>query len=363
MKNLTIICLLLLSITLFSQKVRKDIIIPDIMGYKLLKCDFHIHTVFSDGYVWPKYRIEEAWLDGLDVIAITDHLEYKPFNKYIDTSSYDNSYLIAAPDTFYYGLKLIKGCEITKKFPPGHFNALFTTNNNIIFNSDWEISIQEARKQGAYITWNHPNWYTKKFEWPIEIQTALSNKLIDGIEIFNGKSFYKEVLDSCQKNNIAMFANTDIHSTTAISYENYHSRPMTLVFAKNNSIDEIKKALLDKHTLAFFADTLAGNEQFMKAIFDSSITYNPNVTFIKNTAYIRISNKSDIPYYLTNDSQDTSITMKKNINIPAHSTTIERVYIKNADTKEKYFAVKYKVENCLITSDKRLEIYFNLQKN
>jgi hypothetical protein len=44
--------------------------IPDVKGYKTLKCDFHQHTVFSDGQVWPGVRVQEAWREGLDVIAI-----------------------------------------------------------------------------------------------------------------------------------------------------------------------------------------------------------------------------------------------------------------------------------------------------
>ena len=48
--------------------VRQEVVIPDVAGYKVLKCDFHIHTVFSDGDVWPTYRVTEAWKDGLDVI-------------------------------------------------------------------------------------------------------------------------------------------------------------------------------------------------------------------------------------------------------------------------------------------------------
>jgi hypothetical protein len=51
---------------------------PDILGYKTLKCDFHLHTVFSDGQVWPTTRVDEAVREGLDAIAITDHIEYQP---------------------------------------------------------------------------------------------------------------------------------------------------------------------------------------------------------------------------------------------------------------------------------------------
>ena len=67
----------------FAQN-RREINVPDILGYKTLKCDFHVHTVFSDGDVWPTVRIQEAWMDGLDVIAITDHIEYRPHSQDID---------------------------------------------------------------------------------------------------------------------------------------------------------------------------------------------------------------------------------------------------------------------------------------
>lgn len=31
--------------------------IPDVDGYKSLKCDFHVHTIFSDGEVIPENRM------------------------------------------------------------------------------------------------------------------------------------------------------------------------------------------------------------------------------------------------------------------------------------------------------------------
>ena len=56
-----------------GKNPRKMILVPEIDGYLTLKGDFHMHTVFSDGSVWPDTRVEEAWSDGLDAIAITDH--------------------------------------------------------------------------------------------------------------------------------------------------------------------------------------------------------------------------------------------------------------------------------------------------
>lgn len=63
---------------------REIINIPDVNGYKVLKCDFHMHTVFSDGLVWPSIRAQEAWEEGLDAMALTEHIEYHPHKDYVE---------------------------------------------------------------------------------------------------------------------------------------------------------------------------------------------------------------------------------------------------------------------------------------
>ena len=35
-------------------ETRVPLPVPDIPGYRTLKADLHLHTVFSDGNVWPK---------------------------------------------------------------------------------------------------------------------------------------------------------------------------------------------------------------------------------------------------------------------------------------------------------------------
>ncbi len=65
---------------------RKIINIPEVDGYQVLKCDFHTHTVFSDGYVWPTIRAQEAWEEGLDAIALTEHVEYHPYKNYVEVN-------------------------------------------------------------------------------------------------------------------------------------------------------------------------------------------------------------------------------------------------------------------------------------
>lgn len=84
----------------------RDITIPDTGGFKVLKGDFHIHTLFSDGDVMPADRVREAVQNGLDVIAITDHIEVRPFFSTVGRwklndeqgLNYNLSYEIAKPE-------------------------------------------------------------------------------------------------------------------------------------------------------------------------------------------------------------------------------------------------------------------------
>ena len=50
-------------------------------GQSIVSADLHIHTTFSDGSVWPNIRVEETLKEGLNLISITDHLEYQPHRK------------------------------------------------------------------------------------------------------------------------------------------------------------------------------------------------------------------------------------------------------------------------------------------
>lgn len=56
----------------------REIVFPDTGDRLTLVVDLHTHSVFSDGHVWPKIRVEEALRDGLDALAITEHLEWQP---------------------------------------------------------------------------------------------------------------------------------------------------------------------------------------------------------------------------------------------------------------------------------------------
>ena len=171
-KIISLFLAICLALPLFSQGKGK-IDIPNLKGYVTLKCDFHIHTVFSDGNVWPTVRIDEAYREGLDVISITDHIEYRP-HKDDMVNSHNRSYIIAQEAAKTRGIILIKGSEITRDMPPGHHNAIFLTNSDELDKPAYMDAFRAAKAQNAFIFWNHPGWLSQQPDttlwWPEHTQ-------------------------------------------------------------------------------------------------------------------------------------------------------------------------------------------------
>lgn len=176
-------------------KVRRDIQLPQIDEFHLLKCDFHIHTVFSDGIVWPSLRVSEAWEEGLDVIALSDHVEGQPAREGIMKGDLDLAFKNAEEEALRRGIILIKGAEISRSMPPGHLNALFLNDVDALQKLDVTDALREARRQGAYIFWNHPGWNVKEVKWHDLHEQLWKENLIHGIEVFNEFEWYPKALE------------------------------------------------------------------------------------------------------------------------------------------------------------------------
>lgn len=261
-----------------KDAARKEIRIPNIPGYQTLKCDFHIHTIFSDGDVWPTVRVKEAWTEGLDAIAITDHIEKQPSKKYVG-GDHNASFEVAQAEAREKNILLIRAGEVTRSMPPGHLNALFLEDVNPLDTPAPIDALIAARKQGAFIIWNHPGWKAQQPDtclWMQMHQELFEKGLINGIEVFNEKEYYPIVLDWCLNRNLAVISNSDIHEVAGYYYdlEKGH-RPMTLVFAKERSLKSLQEALFKNLTLAYFDNKLAGKKELLEALFKASISAEP----------------------------------------------------------------------------------------
>ncbi len=274
---------------------RNVISIPGFDNYETLKCDFHIHTVFSDGSVWPDMRVQEAWQEGLDAIAITDHIEYRP-NKDVLKGDLNESYKIAKTAADAKGFIVIQGTEITRSKPLGHLNALFIQDAMAMDVEDPLKAVDEAKRQGAFVMWNHPGWPDDKSTlYPVHEQLMKANK-IDGIEVFNYAEYYPMAFDWCDRYGKAYMANTDVHGLVSGLYGwgDKLVRPLTLVFALERSEKGIRDALFAGRTAAFFDGKLAGSPELLEKLLKACLSVRPI-----GGKRLEVINLSDIPFEMT----------------------------------------------------------------
>ena len=277
--------------------------IPDIPGYLTLQCDFHMHTVFSDGQVWPTVRVQEAWREGLDAISITDHNEYTPHEKDLPKNP-ARPYEIAAPAARDMGLLLIRGGEITKSIPTGHYNAIFVKDEAAFDKENYAEAVEAAVKQGAFVWWNHPAWRQENAEtyWHEAQSNLLAKGWIHGIEVVNGNDYCPEAHAWCIEHGLTMMGNTDMHDVSFMDYEHENGdyRTVTLVFATDRSEQGVRQALFAHRTAVLSRDTLYGVEEQLAPLLSASLELvNPELTITgKGTSFLQVRNLSDIPFHL-----------------------------------------------------------------
>ncbi|MDH5603708.1 MAG: hypothetical protein OEY51_07205, partial [Cyclobacteriaceae bacterium] len=201
---------------------KKELNFPDLPGYITLAADLHIHTVLSDGHVWPTIRVEEAVREGLDVVSITDHLEYQPHKSDIPHPDRNRGYQLASAYAKDQGVLVINGSEVSRSMPPGHFNAIYINDANKLLQDDPMKVFEEAGRQGAFIFWDHPIWPATEEDGKLllfEMHKELLKKgLIHGIEVINGTSYYQDAVALALEHNLAMLGSSDVHVLTEWDY-------------------------------------------------------------------------------------------------------------------------------------------------
>lgn len=352
-----------------QEASRKEIVLPVVNGYNVYKADLHTHTVFSDGSVLPKFRVKEAWLDGLDIMAVTEHIEYRPseatlvdyLEKYTGKKHKEarNIRLTSKPadehgimvdlnygvgearkEAVKWGITIIPGSEITRSGSKvGHFNALFTTDNNLIYDPDPLVAIRNAKKQGALVMHNHPGWTRKSLDYTEVEKAAYDEGLIDGVEVMNGGEFYPKIVDRVRERGLFIAANSDIHGSTGIDYgPSDCTRPMTLIFAKDLSEASLREALTEDRTLAYGFNTVCGSEQLLKDFFKASVSL--KLVREKDTygnPGLMLTNNTSIPYLLVQEGKN-----------PKHLAPFSTISIK---AEEGQRVLKFTVLNMFCSED------------
>ena len=347
-----------------DPRARTPIRIPDILEYRTLKCDFHIHTVFSDGKVWPDVRPEEAWREGLDAIAITDHIEYQPHKDDLPTN-HDRSYEIAAPHGDVLQVIVIRGSEVTRDMPPGHLNAIFLESVPPLDTPEWRDALKAAKDQGAFIFWNHPGWTGQQPDgvarWYPEHTELVEQGFLHGIEVVNEREYYPEAHRWCMEKGLTMLSNSDVHAPVNLDYlvRQGDLRPFTLVFAKERTAEAIKEALFDRRTAVYSGGMLIGEERFLRPIYERSVSVlNPSL-FLKgrSRAFLQIENRSDVHYELESTQELEDVTFTGSLVLQGGKTVLLEVRARTDDRSgTRRIRLNYVVSNLKIAPEEGMPV-------
>ena len=334
-----------------SAQTQRKIEFPDLPDYQTLISDLHQHTVFSDGSVWPDIRVKEALFDGVDVIALTEHLEYQPHQKDLPHKDRNRSYELAKEYAKNHDLIVIHGAEITRDLPPGHSNALFIQDANQMVHDDYMDAFREAKKQGAFIFWNHPNWVGQNKQGITKLspihETLIKEGLLHGVEVTNENTFADQALTIANENELTILGTSDIHELIDWLFDipGGGHRPVTLVFAKERSELGVKEALFEGRTVAWYQNSLIGQEKYLIPLIESSLVvdtayyqmYGNKETQIANVV---IFNHSDATYLLNNESDFSFYHATDVIQLnPQTSTTLSVKTIESLSSFELNFEV------------------------
>jgi len=375
----------------FSKEETKDrsIDFPDTKQYKTLVADLHTHSVFSDGHVWPTIRVEEALRDGVDVLAVTEHLEYQPHNQDIPHKNRNRSYEEARIAASNKNIIIINGSEITREMPPGHINAVFIKDANKLFNIEYpknnkdkedlkqmvsemqwggidnatkeqyilgnmwpaENAIEAANKQGAFLFWNHPDWHIQSSDGKASLnpmhQDMIKQGYLHGIEVVNGNGYSEEAFEIALDNNLTIIGTSDVHDLIDWDYKPHLGghRPVTLIFVGSKTENSIKSALKDKRTVIWFKNTLIGLKRNILPLLEASLSIE-SANYRSNTELlgITIKNISDARFVLKNMSPYTFTNNHDLVEIPSQGSKYLEV---KTDQKLSLLELDFEVLNAL----------------
>lgn len=353
----------------YSNEVKRVIEFPDIPNYKTIICDFHQHSVFSDGDVWPSIRVQEAIKDGIDAISITEHLEYQPHSNDIPHPDRNRAYYITLKEAEDQDIVVVNGAEVTRSMPPGHVNAIFLKDANRLLLDDPIDVLREAKRQGAFIFWDHPNWVVQNRNGIAKLtdmhRQLIKEGLLNGIEVVNNVTFSDEAFQIAIDNNLAIIGSSDIHGLVDWQFnisEGGH-RPVTLVFAKEKSEESIKEALFNRRTAVWFNNTLIGDSLYLIPLIQQSLSLIKTevIQSYKGDSFVLsvyIKNQSGVDYILENQSGFTLHSHADIVTIGAHDTVL--IQVKTLELLPA-FDLHFKVLNAIIAPNKHPEIVLKIK--
>lgn len=222
--------------------------------------------------------------------------------------------------------------------------------------------LRSASKQGAFTFWNHPNFASSAAPLNDFHAEAVKEGILQGIEIANGDHYYRNAHRLALKHDLVMIGVSDVHELIAWDYDHDAGeaaghRPVTLVFAEEDSLEAMREALFAKRTVVWWKNTLMGRKPELDALLAASIEVT-EMSMYREDVVMHVYNHSDARYILNNGSGEHLTAHARNIELAPHAETKIRLRMDKPDFD---IAMTFEVTNALLTPDQAATI--TLQHN
>lgn len=244
---------------------------PAVGQYLVLRGDFHMHTIHSDGSLTSRQRVEESKRLGYDVIAITDHGKIEAYRPAKMVGDQIGVLVIRGHESGMAGKEhyVVLGVDDTYT-PKDSHRWSETTGDKTVFYQD---EMRNVAAHGGIIIWAHPHvglreptiWGAKQ---GIIKAIELKNDVVGegwNTEKSHGTSWYPFAFDWAMTYDLAVLACTDAHG------RRIDNPATTLVFATERTRDAVMDAIAARRTVAMFNGMLWGRNEMLAALMEAMV--------------------------------------------------------------------------------------------
>jgi hypothetical protein len=262
--------------------------------YEVLRGDFHMHTLHSDGRLTPAERVLEAWQYGYDVIAITDHGNFRAYEEARATANGLGLLLLRGMETGLSGNEHLVALDFAPAYQSNSPHQWSDTPGQarVYYRDQWP----RLAAAGAFVLYAHPHVGLRE-----PVLWALSQGLLQGIEIKNdvvgsgwntveshGTWWYPFAFDWAVEHHLTIFANSDVHAARGDT-----EQATTLVLVKERSRAGVLEALRTRRTVAQFNGMLCGHEWVLRLLMSDLVEVRLRQTQ-EARAFVQLRNRGPV---------------------------------------------------------------------
>ncbi len=278
--------------------------------YEVLRGDFHMHTIHSDGSLSPADRVVEAWQYGYDVIAITDHGNFTAYEEARSMADALGILLIRGMETGISGNEHIVALDFSASCVPQNSHQWAETEgqSQVFYQDQWGRLIAA----GAFTLYAHPHVGLR-----VPILWGIRQGFLQGIEVKNdvvgsgwntvfnlGTWWYPFAFDWAVDYGLTIFANSDVHGARGNA-----EQATTLVLVKERTVAGVMEALRAGRTLACFNNMVCGHQGVLELL-------------MANMVDVRVSNTGDGTVFLRLENAGPKELIGEIEGMPVNSVTL-----------------------------------------